>query len=130
MSSTNLSRRAILAGASSLPALALPAAIYDAPDLDLLNAATEMQASDAAIDRLHKRHGDDADSRDDYHAVEAKRDRALDIPAGQPARTPKGMIAKAEVLSDRHLIEDYARHGEIVASLAADVLRHFACRIA
>ena len=66
MSSTNLSRRAILAGAASLPALALPAAINDAPDLDLLNAATEMQASDAAIDRLHKRHGDDADSRDDY----------------------------------------------------------------
>jgi hypothetical protein len=128
--STNLSRRAILAGAASTPALALPAAINDAPDLHLLNAVTDMQAADAAIDWLHKQHGDDADGRDDYHAVEAKRDVALDILADQPARTPRGMVAKAEVLSERCLIEDYTRHGEIATSLAADVLRHFAGRMA
>jgi hypothetical protein len=77
-----------------MPDEALPPFANAAPDLDLLNAATEMQDSDAAIERLHKRHGDDADSRDDYHAVEDKRYLALDILAGKRRRTPREWLRR------------------------------------
>jgi hypothetical protein len=118
--------RALLA----MPDEALPPFVSIVPDLDLLNAATEMQEADATIERLHRRHGDHADGRGDYQEVEAKRHNALDILAGESARSWNGMVAKAQALSDRRLIEDFARHGEIATSLAADVLRHFGARLA
>ena len=46
------------------------------------------------------------------------------------ARTSNGMIAEAEALREKLLIEDERRHGEIAVSLAADVLRYFGAYVA
>jgi hypothetical protein len=115
--------RALLA----MPDEAIPPFAEQASDLDLLNAAYQMRNSDSALDRLHKRHGDDADRRDDYRRIEAERDEALGILATRRSQSSNGMIAKAEALKSR-LIEDYAWHRTVAASLAADVLRHFGAR--
>jgi hypothetical protein len=122
--------RAALANAAkallAMPAEALPPEGFEGQrmDLDVINATTHMQNADAAIDRLHKQY-DDADCRDDYYQHNVERDTALEVLRSTRTRTWSGIVAKAEAVSDRRLIEDYARHGEISASLAADVLRYF-----
>lgn len=108
-----------------MPNEALPSFEPDVKDLDLSNAAYEMRNVDGAIDRLHKKHGDDADGRKDYHQLEAKRDEALNALAKTKSVSSNGLIAKAEVLVERRLIEDYERHRLIATSLAKDVLHHF-----
>jgi hypothetical protein len=107
----------------------LPPPAEDRHDLKLSNAVTNMRESEYAIDALNKKYGDDADSRDDYQHVESERDVALAILSTRRARSSNGMIAKAAALSERRVIEDYERHGEIATSLAADVLRYFGKRI-
>lgn len=110
----------------AMPAEALPPEGFEMQrrDLDVIDATTHMQNADAAIDRLHKQY-DDADSRDDYYQHNVERDAALEVLRSTRARTWTGIVAKAEAVSERRLIEDYARHGEISSSLAADVPRYF-----
>jgi hypothetical protein len=117
--------RALLA----MPNEALPAFEPERKDLDLINATCEMHKGDAAIDHLHETY-DDADSRDDYYQHNVERDAALEVLRSTPARTWNGIVAKAEAVSEGRLIEDYARHGKISASLAADVLRYFGASVA
>ena len=107
----------------------LPPPAEDRHDLKLSNAVTHMRESDYAINALYKKYGDDADSRADYQQAETDREAALEILATKRARTPRGMVAKAEALSERNLIGE-SQHGEIAVSLAADVLHHFGKRIA
>jgi hypothetical protein len=113
--------RALLA----MPDEALPPFAPEAKDLHLSNAVYDVENCDSAIDRLHDKFGDDADSRDDYHGLEDERDVALDVLRSKRARTSNGMVAKARAVSDRRLAEDHKRHGAIATSLANDVLRHF-----
>jgi hypothetical protein len=94
-------------------------------DTELRKARDEMQVADATIDQLHKLHGNEADGRDDYLQTEAQRDEALDVLATVPATSQHGMIAKAQALSEKRLIEDWQGHGKIAVSLASDVLRCF-----
>jgi len=114
----------------TLPNEALPPYGPPVKDLELSIAVSEMQNLDEAIDQLHKDHGDDADGRDDYHQLEAKRDAALNTLADTSARSSNGMIAKAKALTERRVIEDYQAHGYIGTSLANDVLRYFGASIA
>jgi hypothetical protein len=118
--------RALLA----MPNEALPSFDPVRKDLDLINAVFEMQTRDAAINHLHEKYGDDADSRGDYRQLEVERFAALETLRAEGARTSNGIVAKAEAVSERRLVEDYKRHGEISASLAADVLRYFGHRVA
>lgn len=54
MSSANLSRRALVAGAASVPALAVPAltANVDNPDAELIKLGECLKAASAEVDRL------------------------------------------------------------------------------
>jgi hypothetical protein len=95
-----------------------------------VTAAPGRVAKDAALRHLLDRHGDDADSRDDYLQLEAERDASLKMLQSKRARTSNGMIAKAEALREKLSIEDERRHGEIAVSLAANVLRYFGAHVA
>jgi hypothetical protein len=108
-----------------MPSEALPVFEPQRKDLDLINATCDMHKGDAAINHLHDKYGDDADSREDYHQLNAERDTALETLRSRRAHTSNGTIAKAEAVSEKILSEDYDRHGEIAVSLAADVLRYF-----
>jgi hypothetical protein len=103
----------------------LPPFANEAHDVDLANATFRVSNADLALNRLYRKHGDDADSRGDYQRVDAACDEELDILANTPSRTSRGIIAKAEALYESRLIEDYERHGSIANSLAADILRYF-----
>jgi hypothetical protein len=83
-----------------------------------------MHSQDGAIDRLHRQFGDDADGRGDYLLAEEERYKALDTLTDVRSKTLYGMAAKAEALTERSLIEDYGRHGQIATSLATDLLRY------
>jgi hypothetical protein len=69
----------------AMPDTALPPFEPESKDLDLANAADNMRNADSAIDRLHKKHGDDADSRSDYHQIAAERLELLDVLASEPS---------------------------------------------
>jgi hypothetical protein len=94
-------------------------------DSGLRKARDEIQVADATIDQLYKLHGDEADGRDDFLQTEAQRDKAIEVLATVPATSQHGMIAKAQVLSEKSLIGDWQWHGKIAVSLATDVLRYF-----
>lgn len=102
---------------------------FSAADSQLVTAVREIQILDLRIQELHDKFGDDADGRDDYHEMEARRDEVLEILATIPARSHEGLVAKAEALTQRRLIEDFERHGAVASSLADDVLRYFGARI-
>jgi hypothetical protein len=91
---------------------------------------SNIRDADFAIERLHDKHGDDAESREDYTDADGKRWDAIDILATKPARSSNGLVAKAEVLTDRRLSEDFTSHGRIATSLGEDVLRYFGARVA
>jgi hypothetical protein len=113
-----------------MPNEALPPFAAEVNDLDLANAVYNMRNCDLAIHRLYKKHGDEADSRDDYQKIETERQDRLGILATRRAHSSNGLVAKAEALTDRRLIEDYDSHGRIAASLGEDVLRYFGARVA
>jgi hypothetical protein len=112
-----------------MPIEALPPFAAEVNDLDLANAVYNMGNCDFAIHRLYKKHGDEADSRDDYQQIEAERKKVLDTLATTRAHSSNGLVAKAEALTDRLLAEDYDAHGRIAASLGEDVLRYFGARV-
>jgi hypothetical protein len=92
--------------------------------------SSALTRADVAIDDLHKNHGDDADSREDDARVADQRWDAIDVLATKPARSPQGLVAKAEAVSTRRLFDDFACHQRVATSLAEDVLRYFGARVA
>lgn len=108
---------------TAMPNDALPAWENARPDLDLINAADNQIKGSLALDRLYDKHGDAADSRDDYAAIEKHEMRAIRTLHSKRARTSNGIIAKATAVKR---LTPYQPHAEMVAaSLAKDVLRYF-----
>lgn len=95
-------------------------------DGDVISAMRDMVNLDNAIDRLHHEYGDDADSREDYRVLEAKREEVLELLYSKRARTPAGMVAKAAALRESRVIEDFEVQGKIAIALARDVMQYFA----
>ncbi|PAY05433.1 hypothetical protein CK489_29050 [Bradyrhizobium sp. UFLA03-84] len=92
-------------------------------DGDLRQAVEDMKAHTAAIDRLHRLHGDDADSRDDYAQLEALRDDCITTLIERGALSMVGVLAKATALQQRELLADPERHPRVALSLASDLAR-------
>jgi uncharacterized ferredoxin-like protein len=77
---------------------------------------------DAALAALHKKHGDDADSRDDYQESEEMRDDAIATLINVRASSTAGIMAKASALQLDQLFEDFESHQQIALSLADDLI--------
>ena len=116
----------IAAGGTALALAAVPASAVslDNPqgDGELRQASEDIVEIDAAIERLHKKYGEAADSRDDYHELEARRDDAIGTLISVPASSMVGIKAKAAALQIGELFDDYERHQEIAVSLADDLI--------
>ena len=91
-------------------------------DGELRQASNDLVEIDAAIERLHKKYGDDADSRGDYHELEARRDDAIGTLSSVPASLMIGIKAKASALQLDELVIDFESHQEIAVSLADDLI--------
>ena len=102
---------------AAVPAFAAPPQV----DGELRQASNDLVEIDAAIDRLHKSYGDDADSRGDYHELEARRDDAIGTLISVPASSMVGIKAKAAALQIGELFDDYEAHQQIALSLAEDL---------
>ena len=113
----------IAAGGTALALAAVPASAVSSPmlDGDLRQAFGDIVEIDAAIDRLHKSYGDDADSRGDYHELEARRDDTIGTLISVPASSMAGIKAKASALQLDELFTDFESHQQIALSLAEDL---------
>ncbi|WP_321177281.1 hypothetical protein [Bradyrhizobium sp. USDA 3256] len=98
-------------------------------DGELREALESLKAHDLALAGLHKAHGDEADSREDYRELEEARDDCLSTLINTEASSMVGVLAKATALQQQALIEDYEGHQSIAISLAEDLVRPSqACR--
>src|ERR1700674_1958704 len=61
---------------------------------DLAAAAAELKAIDGTLDGLHKKYGDDADSRKDYLKLAAHRLKILYLLGSTPAQSQSDIEAK------------------------------------
>ena len=84
--------------------------------------AAELKAIDGALTRMHIEYEDDADSRQDYLKLAARRRELLQIFGSTPALSRSDVEAKALALSQRETLEDYTNTALIAASLAKDIL--------
>ena len=89
---------------------------------DLTANAAELKAIDDALTRMHIEYGDDADSRQDYLKLEARRRKLLQIFGSTPALSQSGIEAKALALSQRDTLGDDTNTALIAESLAKDIL--------
>jgi hypothetical protein len=92
-------------------------------DIDLVQAADDLQAADRAIGDLCKKFGDDADSREDYLALEDRRNEHIATLVTVRAKSMTGIEAKAVCVRLRELIEDYTQHQQVAVSLADDLVQ-------
>jgi hypothetical protein len=92
-------------------------------DIDLVQAAHDLQAVDQAIGNLCRKFGDDADSREDYLALEDRRNEHIATLITVPAKSMTGIQAKAVCVRLRALIEDYSQHQQVAVSLADDLVQ-------
>jgi hypothetical protein len=77
---------------------------------------------DLAIERLHKKFGDDADSPEDYHALNDQRDADIHALYTVRAMSWRGIEAKTSVLRLQRTLEDWQNALAIAASLADDIV--------
>jgi hypothetical protein len=89
---------------------------------DLSAIAAELKAIDARVARMHIEFGDDADSRQDYQKLAARRMEILEIFGSTAAVSQSDIEAKALALSQRATLEDYRITALIAKSLADDIL--------
>ena len=122
----------IAAGGTALALAAVPALAVslDNPQIDgeLHQALDDLVEMDAALAALHKKHGDDTDSRDDYHELEARRDDAIGTLISVPASSMAGIKAKvvklpvprftfkATVIDEAKVLANYDRKRVCVAT--------------
>lgn len=118
-----LSQAAGLAAAGTALALTTvtPSPAADHLDTELVKAAHDMEVVDKAINSLHDKFGDDADSRADYRSLQRQRNDAIATLIVVPALSPAGIGAKAAALRQSRLIEDYEQHQQVAVSLADDI---------
>jgi hypothetical protein len=88
---------------------------------DLTANAAELKAIDGALTRMHLEY-DDADGRQDYLKLAARRRELLQIFGSTPALSQSDIEAKALALSQRETLEDYRNTALIAKSLAKDIL--------
>jgi hypothetical protein len=106
------------------PALtSITAADRGALDAELVQAAQDIQAVDQAIKNMHGKFGDDADSREDYLALEDERNEHIATLITVRAKSMAGIEAKAVCVRLRTLIEDYDQHQQVAVSLADDLVQ-------
>jgi hypothetical protein len=108
------------AGAMSITAVSATALPLEV-DTELVHAARDLEATDQAIDSLHRKY-DDADSREDYRAIEDRRNENIATLVTIRAKSAAGIQAKAASLRLRAMIEDYTQHQQIAVSLADDLV--------
>jgi hypothetical protein len=72
--------------------------------IDLATAAAELKAAYEAVDSMHKKYGDDADSRKDYLKLADRRSKLLDLLGSTPAQSQSDIEAKAAALSLRETL--------------------------
>jgi hypothetical protein len=101
---------------------ALPAG-WPAIDSDLVRASHDIQVIDQALDDLHRKYGDDADSREDYLTLCARRVENIATLIETRSSSMVGVQAKAAAVRLRSIIEDYLRHRQIAVSLAHDLAK-------
>jgi predicted metalloprotease len=87
-----------------------------------MHASCDLTVMDLAINGLHSKYGDDADSREDYLAIEQQRDENIEILSSVRAESWAGIWAKAAALRSKRTIEDYESALAIAASLADDIM--------
>jgi hypothetical protein len=92
-------------------------------DTDLVQAAHDLQAVDQAIKNLCNKFGDDADSREDYLALEDRRNEHIATLITVQAKSMTGIQAKAVCVRLRALIEDWDQHQQVAVSLADDLVQ-------
>jgi hypothetical protein len=92
-------------------------------DIELVQAAQDLQAVDHAIGNLYRKFGDDADSREDYLALEDRRNEHIATLITVPAKSMTGIQAKAVCVRLRTLIEDWDQHQQVAVSLADDLVQ-------
>src|ERR1035437_7916344 len=73
---------------------------------DLTANAAELKAIDDALPPMHIEYGEEADSRQDYLKLEARRRKLLQIFGSTPALSQSGIEAKALALSQRDTLGD------------------------
>ena len=113
----------IAAGGTALALAVVPASAVSVSltDGELRQASDDLVEIDAAIERLHKKYGDDADSRDDYRELEERRNDAIGTLSSVPASSMIGIKAKASALQLDELFIDFESHQQIALSLAEDI---------
>ena len=113
----------IAAGGTALALAAVPASAVSVSltDGELRQALDDLVEMDAALEALHTKHGDDADSRDDYLECQDMRDDAIATLIDVRASSTAGIMAKASALQLNALFEDYESHQAIALSLAEDL---------
>jgi hypothetical protein len=118
---------AVLALATIPPTSAAiaPAALARRPKVDrkLMHASCDLTVMDLALTGLYSKYGDDADSREDYQAIEQQRDENIEILSTVRAESWAGIWAKAAALRSERTIEDYESALAIAASLADDIMQ-------
>ena len=102
---------------AAVPAFAAPPQV----DGELRQALNDLVEIDAAIERLHKKYGDDADSRGDYRELEERRNDAIGTLSSVAASSMIGIKAKASALQLDELFIDFESHQQIALSLAEDI---------
>jgi hypothetical protein len=95
-------------------------------DSDLTSAACEIEMLDFAIEGLHAKFGDDADSREDYLKASARRCELIELICEQHARSWDGIWAKATVLRLRSIVESYTATQRVAESLSNDIMQQSA----
>jgi hypothetical protein len=132
--SVSVTRRSLMNSLVALPIVAaLPVAAPAMPstaaadqstlDAELVQAVHDLQAADRGISDLHDRFGDDADSREDYSALEDRRNEHIATLITVPAKSMTGIQVKAVCVRWRTLIEDYDQHQQVAVSLADDLVQ-------
>jgi hypothetical protein len=91
-------------------------------DTELVRAAQDLQAVEQAIDDLCRKY-DEADGRDDYRALEDRRNENTATLITIQAKSTAGIQAKAASLRLRAMIADRDQHQQIAVSLADDLVR-------
>jgi hypothetical protein len=96
------------AGAMSIAAVSATALPVEV-DTELVRAAQDLQAVEQAIDDLCRKY-DEADGRDDYRALEDRRNENIATLVTIQAKSAAGIQAKAASLQLRAMIADQDQH--------------------
>jgi hypothetical protein len=105
----------VAAVSTAAPALPL------SQDPALVEAVQDLAVCDRAINQMLRDLGDVAEERDDFKALQERRNENIATLIEHPATSMDGYRAKASALQLRDLIGDYDQHQQVAVSLADDL---------